>query len=905
MGNGIFYYSGNQDTRHRKGVGILLSEKVVPSVINFLPYSDRAALMRIRAKPVDLNIIQVYAPTSDSTEQELEQFYSDIRDLLRLTKNHEVTLIMGDFNAKLGKGKFEDIVGPFGLGERNERGDRLLQFCQEERMKVANTWFKHHPRRLYTWKSPADQPENIVRNQIDFVLVNSRFGSAIKNAYTYPGADVPSDHNLLTTTVKISLSNGIKTKPKQLLALERLQDPNIKLVTADQINTKIETITPRIETDNVTQSWDNIVNIIRDTAHNTLGFESKGKKQKWMTDEILLLMDQRRKYKSDKNKYNELQRTIRSKIRIAKNEWLKNECDELGELYRRHDSFTLHKKLKETAGVYRRRNPDILVDQDGKIILENSDKMEMWERYIKTLFNSERTQETTNSDGLLTGPSITREEIEYTIHKAKNNKAVGPDEIPSELLKLMDERGIDALHRLFNKIYDTGSYPEQWLSSVFIPLPKKNNSRTCEDHRLISLMSHALKIFLKIIHRRIFRKCERVMSESQFGFRQGLGTREAIVATQVLIQNCYDQRKNVCLCFIDYEKAFDKVQHHKLIAQLRKLDLDEKDIRCIKNLYWHQNAKVRVGNEVTRALQIQKGVRQGCVLSPLLFNLYSEAIFQEALEDTEIGIKVNGTWINNIRYADDAVLIADSMDKLQQLLDIVGQHSNTMGLNINTKKTKFMVVTRDENAFNNSELTFDGKSIERVECFKYLGTWLSKNWTSDKEIKCRIEQARVAFIKLRRIFTCTDFDLELRLRFVDCYIWPVLLYGAEGWTLKTNMINKLEAFEMWVYRRILKIPWTAKIRNEEVLRRINKDRQLFDTIKKRKTAYFGHIMRNEKYNFLQLIIEGKIEGRRGIGRKKMSWLRNIRQWTGLHNIQTLIHTARDRVAMENVVANIH
>jgi len=88
----------------------------------------------------------------------------------------------------------------------------------------------------------------------------------------------------------------------------------------------------------------------------------------------------------------------------------------------------------------------------------------------------------------------------------------------------------------------------------------------------------------------------------------------------------------------------------------------------------------------------------------------------------------------------------------------------------------------------------------------------------------------------------------------------VLLYGMEGWTLKAAAINKLEAFEMWLYRRILKIPWTARLTNEE----------MFESIEKRKTAYLGHIMRNTKYQFLHLLIEGKIEGRRGIGRKKMS-----------------------------------
>lgn len=624
-----------------------------------------------------------------------------------------------------------------------------------------------------------------------------------------------------------------------------------------------------------------------------------------MTDEILLLMDERRKHKNeaDDNMYRHIQRLIRSKIRVAKNEWLKRECAEIEQLQNRHDNLNLHKKLKETAGIYRKMRPIITVNQNNQIVIDNKEKSYVWEKYIESLFDDDRPP--TEINNCLNGPSITKDEIEKAIRNSKNNKAVGPDEISSEILKLLDERGITALHKMFNIIYETGHYPKQWLCSTFIPLPKKTNARKCEDHRLISLMSHILKIFLKIIHQRIYKKCEVDISDSQFGFRQGLGTREAIVATQVLVQNCYDQRKDVCLCFIDYEKAFDQVQHHKLMQFLKKLEKDQKDIRCIENLYWYYTAQIKLGNNMSNTIQVRRRVRQGCVLSPLLFNLYSEAVFQEASKDVEMGIRVNGVWINNVRYADDTVLIADNIHDLQQLVNVVGEQSESMGLNINTKKTKFMIISRNLDTFENSSITFNAMTIERVDKFKYLSTWFFKDWTSDREVKCRIEQARQAFLKLGRVLTCSDFDLDLRLRFVKCYVWSVLLYGIEGWTLKVSAINKLEAFEMWLYRRVLKIPWTARATNEEVLRRANKRRTLFETIKKRKTAYLGHIMRNERYQFLQLLIEGKIEGRRGIGRKKMSWLRNIRQWTGLHDIQSLIHTVRNREAMENVIANIH
>ena len=150
-------------------------------------------------------------------------------------------------------------------------------------------------------------------------------------------------------------------------------------------------------------------------------------------------------------------------------------------------------------------------------------------------------------------------------------------------------------------------------------------------------------------------------------------------------------KKDVVLCIVDYDKAFDRVQQHKLIQILKQLDIDQKDIRCIENVYWNQTTQVRIGSENTKSIEICRGVRQGCVLSPLLFNLYSEKIFQKALEDVEKCIKVNGIWINNIRYTDDTVLIVDNMCDLQGSIDVVEKYSANMGLNINIQKKNIYI----------------------------------------------------------------------------------------------------------------------------------------------------------------------------------------------------------------------
>jgi len=140
----------------------------------------------------------------------------------------------------------------------------------------------------------------------------------------------------------------------------------------------------------------------------------------------------------------------------------------------------------------------------------------------------------------LSRPPIREEEIIRVTNTSKERKAIGKDRIPVELLKLLDDKSITVLQMMFN---NTGEYPAKWLTSNFVLLPKKNNATKCENHRLIGLRSYTLKI----IHYRISIKCERNIASTQFGFRQGLGTREALIAIQILIQNCNGQRKDIML----------------------------------------------------------------------------------------------------------------------------------------------------------------------------------------------------------------------------------------------------------------------------------------------------------------------------------------------------------------------
>jgi hypothetical protein len=632
--------------------------------------------------------------------------------------------------------------------------------------------------------------------------------------------------------------------------------------------------------------------------NNTFLLESKTTtKNEWMTEEILEMMEQRRqcKIRQDEVGYRNIHSQIRKEIIAAKEIWMTTLCTEAESLYKLGDSFNLHKKIKEIAGVFKKKQVTGIHNDQNELITDPSDILNTWKMYTANLFNDDRTQKPPQLGDHLYGPSILKAEIVHAIKLLKSNKTPGPDDMYAETIKLLNEENLDIIVKLFNDIYDTGQIPKDWLRSTFIALPKTPRANFCKDHRLISLMSHFLKLFLRIFHTRLFKKCEEVSGWSQFGFKNGLGTREAIFSMQTLIQNCLDQRKDVFICFIDYEKAFDNVKHELMIKYLQELGLDAKDIRIIANLYWNQTATVRLQNSnETEDFSIKKGVRQGCILSPMLFNLYVEKAFAEAVADSNKGIKVNGIFVNNIRYADDTAIVADNIEDLQCLLNDLTLASEARGLKINIKKTKSMIISRND--YPNAKIYVSGEEIEQVRQFKYLGCLLNEGWDPENEIKSRVEQARNAFLRLRKFLTDRKLDFNLRYKMLKCYVWPVLLYGMEAWTLKASSINKLEVFEMWCLRRMLRISWTDRVRNEEVLRRAGlQDRELFNYVKSKKTAYLGHIIRGERYTFQQLILEGKIEGRRGLGRKKMSWLRNIRQWTGIHSYEMLRNAAKNRI----------
>lgn len=195
--------------------------------------------------------MQIYAPTSESRyDNEVEELYNSIKNIFGSLHSDNINLVIGDFNAIIGQGKRSNLVGEYDLGQCNDRGDRLFEFCQEAEMVITNTWFKLPKRLLDTWKSPLDSAENPepIRNQIDYVLINKHFRNIIKRIATYSGTDIGSDHNSLVDVV-LKLKFVKRRTATRKCGTSKLNNVEVREKVTRDLNVKLSQMLKRISSD--------------------------------------------------------------------------------------------------------------------------------------------------------------------------------------------------------------------------------------------------------------------------------------------------------------------------------------------------------------------------------------------------------------------------------------------------------------------------------------------------------------------------------------------------------------------------------------------------------------------------------------------------------------------------------
>ena len=241
-------------------------------------------------------------------------------------------------------------------------------------------------------------------------------------------------------------------------------------------------------------------------------------------------------------------------------------------------------------------------------------------------------------------------------------------------------------------------------------------------------------------------------------------------------------------------------------------------------------------------------------------------------DEAQAGIKIVGRNINNLRYTDDTTLMAESEEELKSLLMKVKEECETVGLKLNIQKTKIMA---------SGPITIweiDGETVETVADFIFLGSQITAGGDCSYEIKRCLLLGRKVMTNLDSILKSRDITLSTKVHLVKAMVFPVVMYGCESWTIKKAENQRIDAFELWCWRRLLRVPWTARRSNQSILKEISLEYSLEGLMLKLKLQYFGHLM-GRADSLEQTLMLGKIEGKRRRW-KRMRWLDSITDsWT--------------------------
>ena len=373
---------------------------------------------------------------------------------------------------------------------------------------------------------------------------------------------------------------------------------------------------------------------------------------------------------------------------------------------------------------------------------------------------------------------INRGEIREAIKKLKEGKASGIDEIPNEIWKYGGEEIEEWTWNFCNRIWKGEGWPEKWKEGIVVPILKKGEGKEVGDYRGVTLMPSLYKIYAMVLAERIRREVEEkgMIPRNQTGFRKGMGTVDNIYVLNYMVNRQIEKKKGKMVAmFVDLKAAFDSVDRGKLIEAMRERGIRKGLVSRVERILKETRSRVKVGGEVGESFWTARGVRQGCPLSPLLFNILIADIEEEMGKVKWGGIKIGGKKIYTLAYADDMVLMAEKEEEMKSMIERLEKYLEEKKLELNVGKTKILRFRRGGGRMRRWEWRWKGKEMEEVKEFTYLGYKMQRNGGQEGHIKERIKKAAAVMGQVwgigKRRF---GKDWGRRLWLFDKLVWMIV-----------------------------------------------------------------------------------------------------------------------------------
>ena len=681
----------------------------------------------------------------------------------------------------------------------NTRGKSLVELCSANNMRIANgrtvgdlfgkkTCFQYNGSSL-----------------VDYVICSSKFLSKMKFLKIHDLQPHISDHCSISFDISAeTLKRSQLTPTTQQYTHQRLlfQDKNKhkinEIINSEEYQTKLNNVFEDSKDHELTGNFTKLLIEISDKAgmkYQKLNNEARNKDPEWFDDEC---QTEKQNLKSLGKKVCRLPKdTILRRALFKRKKNFKNVCKRKKNEYMNvkiknldfKNAKNLWGSLKSTFGIGKQNT-------QGDCAVEIEDLY----AHFKNLNDGKIEQEIPSKIDIRSGPldtQITLSEVNNCIKKLKNRKAPGHDNILNELLKEDKETLPPLITRLFNKIFSSGYFPEEWNLGFIIPIFKKGERTDADNYRGITLLSCLSKLFTSVLNERLYDHLvnEGIMRKEQGGFRKNHSTTDSMFSLKSIIDRVVKgkpkKRNNMLFtCFVDFQKAFDSVPRHILFSKILNAGITGRFYEILYSMYTNDWSVVKKGNKITDRFRCTIGVKQGCMLSPTLFNLFLSDL-PEFLSHSNAGHQIGDVNINCFLYADDLVIFSETRNGLQRLLNKLDEYSNINKLKVNITKTKIMIFNNNGKVMNNYKFYLNDMQLENVRTYKYLGLTFSTfgNFTIAKQELQKT--ALKALFKLKRdLGSHFRTDVKLTLKLYETLIVPILLYGSEIWGADNKHLTK-------------------------------------------------------------------------------------------------------------------
>ena len=497
------------------------------------------------------------------------------------------------------------------------------------------------------------------------------------------------------------------------------------------------------------------------------------------------------------------------------------------------------------------------------------------------------------------GNEFSEEEISKGIGDMKLDTAGGMDSFQTEMFRLAtSSEMVPTLTSLFNRALGAGVVPQQWKDVIITILHKSGDRRLCDNFRGISLINVIGKILERVIMNRMVVYCEQtpgILPSSQFGFRAGRSTQDCMLMSRMIASSAREMQQLLYKCFIDLTKAYDKVNRDLLWHILKLRGFPPNLIALIKSLLVGSRAYVRVNGILAEPFDLLCGLKQGSVFSALLFNIFFGAIieiFHDIVAKNGGGVALNVSFeernfchthakdkeysfnalsVIEILFADDPELLASTIEKMQFMVTTFENVAMEYGQLVSVKKSKILVCDplekyttvlvgpRSKFGFFLSssmpEIRVDGKVLEVIHLFKYVGSTESSDAAMDAEISVRIQRMVIAFSKLAgRVYESKYLSLKVKLRLFNSIVIINGVYGCGSWNTRVSHLDELESMQFQLLRRVFRARKMDFISNEVIMERAQAVGvaivPIGITVRKRRLMYLLHILRQGESSML-------------------------------------------------------